>query len=108
MALTASALAAAVVGCAVAGALGQVAAARAGADGAADLAALAVAARVVRGEPAAAACALGGTVAAVPGLTMTGCRVDGELVMVAVRRDLVVLGARLSVGATARAGPVDP
>jgi len=103
--LTATALAGAVLGCAVAGLLGQVAAARAEVDAAADLAALAVAAHVVRGEPHESACAVGGTVAAGPQTRLTGCVVDGDVVTVQVVRDLDLLGATLPVVAAARAGP---
>ena len=103
--LTATALAGAVLGCAVAGLLGQVAVARAEVDAAADLAALAVAAHVVRGEPHESACAVGGTVAAGPQTRLTGCVVDGDVVTVQVVRDLDLLGATLPVVAAARAGP---
>ncbi len=105
--LAATSLAAAVLGCAAVGALGQVAAARAAADGTADLAALAVASRVVQGEPPSAACGLGAGLAG-PEAVVTGCVVDGEVVTVTVRRDLDVLGVTLPVRAAARAGPVGP
>ena len=103
--LTATALAGAVLGCAVAGLLGQVATARAEADAAADLAALAVAAHVVRGEPHEAACLVGGAVATGPRTRLTGCVVDGDIVTVQVVRVLDLLGTTLPVGAAARAGP---
>jgi len=105
--LTATALAGAVLGCAVAGLVGQVASARAEVDAAADLAALAVAAHVVRGEPHQTACDVGGAVAAGPRTRLTGCVVDGFVVTVQVVRDLDLLGATLPVVAAARAGP-DP
>ncbi|MFC7164086.1 hypothetical protein ACFQL5_17500 [Aquipuribacter hungaricus] len=105
--LVATALGATVLGCAAAGALGQVAAARAGTDGAADLAALAAAGRVVRGEPHATACGVGATVAAGPSTVLTGCTVAGEVVTVTVMRDLTLFGATVAVRAVARAGPVD-
>ena len=56
LALTATALAAMVVGCAAVGAVAQVAQAHARVDASADLAALAVASRSARGEPTDAAC----------------------------------------------------
>lgn len=103
--LTAAALVAAVLGCGAAGALGQVALARAEADSAADLAALAVASRVVRGEPHATACAVGARLVAGDGMVLTGCLVEGEQVRVEVLRELRLLGAALPVPARARAGP---
>ena len=119
--LTATALAGTVLGCAVVGLLGQVAMARAEADAAADLAALAVASRVVRGEPHAVACALGRTIVTGPRTRLSACAVDGEAVSdvrgtagggpgavtVQVVLDLDLLGTTLPVVATARAGP-DP
>lgn len=106
--LTAAALVAAVLGCGAAGALGQVARARAEVDAAADLAALAVASRVVRGEPHATACAVAVPLVAPEGLTVTGCGVDGEQVLLQVRLDLRVLGTVLPVTGRARAGPAGP
>lgn len=102
--LTATALAGAVLGCAVVGLLGQVVAARAEVDAAADLAALAVAAHVVRGEPQETACAVGDAVAAGPRTRLIGCVVAGDVVTVQVVRDLDLLGATLPVAAAARAG----
>ena len=119
--LTATALAGTVLGCAVAGLLGQVATARAEADAVADLAALAVASQVVRGQPHAVACALGHTVATGPRTRLSACAVDGGAasdvrvtadggpgaVTVQVVLELDLLGTTLPVVATARAGP-DP
>ncbi len=104
--LTAVALAGAVLGCAVLGVVGQVAVARAEADTSADLAALAVAARVVRGESASAACGVGAHVAQDGRTSMTTCLLDGEVVTVEVRRQLTLLGVTAGVAARARAGPV--
>ena len=103
--LTATALAGAVLGCAVVGLLGQVAVARAEVDAAADLAALAVAANVLRGEPHESGCAVGGAVAAGPETRLTGCDVDEDVVTVQVVRDLDLLGVTLPVVGAARAGP---
>lgn len=94
-----------VLGCLVVGPLGQVVEARARADSAADLTALAVATRLARGEPAAAACATGAAVAGAHGARPAGCAVDGPVATVTVALDLQVLGLRAEVPSTARAGP---
>lgn len=98
-------VAAMVLGVVVVGGVGQVAGTRARADSTADLAALAVAARLVRGEPAAAACGAGAALASADGARPTGCDVDGLVVTVAVEVDVRVLGLTAVVGAAARAGP---
>lgn len=110
LALTATALAAMVVGCAAVGAVGQVAQAHARVDTAADLAALAVASRAARGEPTDRACAAGAavTAAAPPGhppSRVLGCTVVGGVATVTVSAEVTVLGLSSEVSGRARAGP---
>lgn len=112
--LTATALAGMLLGCAVVGGVGQVAVARARVDTAADLAALAAASTLGRGETAEAACAVAHRVAVGPaadgptdGRTgVSGCRVVGNVVTVSVDGPVRVLGLRTSITGRARAGPV--
>ncbi|WP_380169425.1 pilus assembly protein TadG-related protein [Jannaschia sp. R86511] len=122
--LTATSLAAMVLGCAVVGGVGQVAVARARADSAADLAALAAAARLARGDPADVACAAASQVvasgvtasAAVAGPApaaarpdrVVACRVADRTVTVDVDVTVHVLGWAGVLTGTARAGPVPP
>lgn len=109
VALTATSLGAMALGCLVVGTLGQLASAHASLDATADLTALAVASRAVRGEPATSACATGGAVATADGARLMTCEAvgpggDGSVVVV-VTREVVVLGLRAELEATARAGP---
>lgn len=105
--LTLTALGAMVLGCVVVGGLGQLAGARASLDASADLGALAVAGRVVRGEPAASACAVGASVVAADGARLLGCTVEGHHAVVVVGRDVQLLGWTASLESSARAGPGD-
>lgn len=112
--LTATALAGMVLGCAVVGGVGQVAVVRARVDAAADLAALAAASTLGRGETAARACAVAGLLTTGPAgggptqgpVRVSGCRVDGAEVTVSVDGPVHVLGLTGSVTGRARAGPV--
>jgi hypothetical protein len=111
--LTATALAAMVVGCAAVGAVGQVARAHARVDTVADLTALAVASRATRGEPTDRACAAGTAVAtaSLPGQAASrvdGCAVDGGVATVTVSTEVTVLGVSTRVSGRARAGPALP
>lgn len=121
--LTATAMAGMLLGCAAVGAVAQVAVTHAGADAAADLAALAVAARVVRGEPETAACAVGAALVADhggggpgsggprragPGPALVECSVRAGDALVTVTAEVRVLGVRLPVTSRARAGPLLP
>jgi secretion/DNA translocation related TadE-like protein len=81
--------------------LGSVVVARHRAQAAADLAALAAAARLPSGV--AAACARATAVACGMGIDGAGCRVDGLDVVITVRVPVAFVGA---AQATARAGPV--
>lgn|GEM_PF-6891388 len=112
--LTVTALAGMMLGCAVVGGVGQVAVARARVDAATDLAALAAASALGRGETAERACALANRVAVAPGggdpaerrARTSGCRVVGAEVTVSVEAPVRVLGLTASVTGRARAGPV--
>ncbi|WP_268248592.1 Rv3654c family TadE-like protein [Actinomadura welshii] len=87
-------------------AVGGVRGARHRADAAADLAALAGAARLAEG--ARGPCASAGRIAVESGARLAGCEVQGDVVEVSVRVDVVVpmgLGA-VKVLSRARAGPV--
>lgn len=110
-ALTATALAAMVVGCTTVGAVGQVARAHARVDTTADLVALAVASRTARGDPANAACHAGAAVASAALPTpsrVVECAVVGGVVTVTVVAEVAVLGFTDQVEGRARAGPADP
>ncbi|HWH29220.1 MAG TPA: Rv3654c family TadE-like protein [Mycobacteriales bacterium] len=88
----------------VAAGLGAVAVARHRAASAADLAALAVAARASHGQVT--ACAAGGRVAARAGAALTSCRLEGwEAVVVAAVRPPGPVGALGVARVPARAGP---
>jgi secretion/DNA translocation related TadE-like protein len=88
---------------AVTGALVRAEAARAGAQTAADLAALAAASQLVHaGGGAAAACPVAADVAGRNGARLTGCRVEGDGV---VRVRTARPGGVGTATATARAGP---
>lgn len=79
------------------------------ASSAADLAALAAAEELVRGEPAGQACAVGAAVAARNGGTMFGCRAGADLTVELDARVPVRWAVLATVGpatARARAGPV--
>ncbi|XRQ16821.1 Rv3654c family TadE-like protein [Actinomadura welshii] len=94
------------VGAVAAVAVGGVRGARHRADAAADLAALAAAARVAVGEDG--ACASAGRIAAETGARLARCRVREEVVEVSVTVDMVVpmgIGA-VTVSSRAKAGPV--
>jgi len=106
--LTATALAGMLLGCTVVGGVSQVALARAGADTAADLTALAVAGRLVRGEPHSAACGVGAQVADASGATVVGCSVTGAEASVQVTVSVLGLGLEATVTARSRAGPLRP
>jgi hypothetical protein len=127
-ALTLTAVAAMVLGCAGLGAVGQVARAHAEVDAVADLAALAVATRTTRGETADRACGGGDAVARAAGARLVHCTVGGGgrigaglgpgatvvpvatvgpgTAVVTVSTEVDVWGLRASVTGTARAGPV--
>ncbi|KAB2351137.1 helicase [Actinomadura rudentiformis] len=88
--------------------VGSVRVARHRADAAADLAALAGAARVAEGSGA--ACRAADAVAAKSGARLSGCRVRGRVVEISVTVVLrVPIGTDvLRVSSRARAGPVGP
>ncbi|MGJ7439831.1 hypothetical protein [Aquipuribacter sp. MA13-6] len=120
--LTATALAGMVLGCAAVGGVGQVAVVRARVDAAADLAALAAAAHLARGDPVDLACAAAAQVAAGAGGAGAGsggagsggagppqvveCLAVGPDITVRVVAPVQVLGLSASVEGRARAGPV--
>ncbi len=111
--LTATALAGMVLGCAVVGGVGQVAVVRARVDATADLAALAAAAQLARGDPEASACATATRVAAGQGaeagpLRVLECLTAGPEVTVRVAATVAVPGVSAPVEGRARAGPVPP
>lgn len=111
--LTATALAGMVLGCAVVGGVGQVAVVRARVDATADLAALAAAARLARGDPGDLACATASRVAAGQGSEagpprVVDCLTAGPEVTVRVGATVEVLGLSAPVDGRARAGPVPP
>jgi secretion/DNA translocation related TadE-like protein len=77
------------------------------AQSAADLAALAAAAALVRGEPSTAACATGAGVAARNGATVSGCRAGADL-SVELVVELQASAARAGTAtARSRAGPAN-